>query len=835
MRILLAFFVFVISTAAQSSSGQMPSVPFASLGPRPDGTFLLCPDCQPTNPCLGGGTGAFAERLNSSWNCASNSGGGSGTLTSVALTMPSIFSVAGSPITGAGTFAVTAVGVSGGLPYFNSAATLASSASLSQFAVLVGGGAGQAPASLSSLGTTTQVLHGNAGGLPSFGSIVIGDIAAGSLSGTGAKLGTTTGALINGNCVSIDVNGNFVDAGLVCGGGGGGGGVSSVAVAVANGLFTVSGSPIVAAGTITLTPAGTSGGIRYFTSATSEASTPTLTQFALLAGGGAGGAPQALPGLGTSTQLLHGNNAGLATFSQLAIADINASILTGNGAKLATSTGSLTSTHCVSIDANLNFVDAGAACGSGGGGSSAFSAISGGTNTIATMFVGTGAFIGPINSGTVAANSFIGTLAGGNGGTGNAFMQFTGPATSQKTYTLPNASTTILTTSATITVPQGGTGLTGGTSGGFPFFDTNGSLTSTGIMTANAVMKGGGAGVAPIASGVTIDGSNNVTVPGSLTTGGTTSQVIFNAATHFAQLAGFADANGTARWCDDCTSPSTPAAGSGTGAIVIRQNSAWVALGAGSAAAFSAITSGTNSTMAALVGTGASLGVSGSGTIVATSLSGKTFSGNGTKVPLTTGSLTPTDCVSIDANSNFIDAGAPCGTGGGGTGVGRYSGTVTYSSINDGGWAEQTFTATGTTTADTVILGLPSTFPAGLLAEAFVSAANTVKVRVFNHSGALSQPGSVAVKVTLAVYNLSGSGTINFAALNDGQCLANTFALTGTAVGDPIAMKLPSTLEGGLQATMVATATDTVQVRLCNYSGGLLDPASQAFGASIAK
>jgi len=51
-----------------------------------------------------------------------------------------------------------------------------------------------------------------------------------------------------------------------------------------------------------------------------------------------------------------------------------------------------------------------------------------------------------------------GILPGGNGGTNNAFMQFSGPTTSIKTYTLPDTSTTILTTAATVTVAQGGTG-----------------------------------------------------------------------------------------------------------------------------------------------------------------------------------------------------------------------------------------------------------------------------------------------------------------------------------------------------------------------------------------
>lgn len=45
------------------------------------------------------------------------------------------------------------------------------------------------------------------------------------------------------------------------------------------------------------------------------------------------------------------------------------------------------------------------------------------------------------------------------GGTGNGFSKFTGPTASEKTFTLPNATATILTSNAAVTVAQGGTGL----------------------------------------------------------------------------------------------------------------------------------------------------------------------------------------------------------------------------------------------------------------------------------------------------------------------------------------------------------------------------------------
>lgn len=51
-----------------------------------------------------------------------------------------------------------------------------------------------------------------------------------------------------------------------------------------------------------------------------------------------------------------------------------------------------------------------------------------------------------------------GIFGSARGGTGNGFTRFFGPTTSEKTFTLPNASATILTSNDTVTVGQGGTG-----------------------------------------------------------------------------------------------------------------------------------------------------------------------------------------------------------------------------------------------------------------------------------------------------------------------------------------------------------------------------------------
>lgn len=85
---------------------------------------------------------------------------------------------------------------------------------------------------------------------------------------------------------------------------------------------------------------------------------------------------------------------------------------------------------------------------SGGGTGNAFFAVTGPTTTTKT-------FTFPNASATVLTTNALVTSA--QGGTGNGFTAFTGPASSTKTFTLPNASATILTDNALVTATQGGT------------------------------------------------------------------------------------------------------------------------------------------------------------------------------------------------------------------------------------------------------------------------------------------------------------------------------------------------------------------------------------------
>ena len=107
----------------------------------------------------------------------------SGTVSSVAATVPTFLSIAGSPITTSGTLAITlsgtalpvanggtglTSGTSGGILAYTASGTLASSGVLAQYGVVIGGGAGAAPTS-TAVGTATHVLTSNGAGVaPTF-------------------------------------------------------------------------------------------------------------------------------------------------------------------------------------------------------------------------------------------------------------------------------------------------------------------------------------------------------------------------------------------------------------------------------------------------------------------------------------------------------------------------------------------------------------------------------------------------------------------------------------------------------------------------------------------
>ena len=144
------------------------------------------------------------------WNTFNNKG--SGTVTSVSFT-GGIISVA----TATTTPALTVAGTSGGIPYFASGTTWASSGALTQYGVVYGGGAGAAPVATAA-GTTGQVLTATTGGAPTWaapatsGTVTsVSVVSANGFAGTVATatttpaitLTTTITGLLKGNGTAI--------------------------------------------------------------------------------------------------------------------------------------------------------------------------------------------------------------------------------------------------------------------------------------------------------------------------------------------------------------------------------------------------------------------------------------------------------------------------------------------------------------------------------------------------------------------------------------------------------------------------------------------------------
>lgn len=118
--------------------------------------------------------------------------------------------------------------------------------------------------------------------------------------------------------------------------------------------------------------------------------------------------------------------------------------------------------------------------------------------------------IPPINLGSTANGgvSSSSILLGTNGGTSNGFFSVTGPATSLKTFTLPNASATVLTTNAAVTVAQGGTGVATLTNHGVLLGQGTSNVSAVAAMAADTLLQGQGTGADPAAVSVNNCGSS---------------------------------------------------------------------------------------------------------------------------------------------------------------------------------------------------------------------------------------------------------------------------------------------------------------------------------------
>lgn len=82
--------------------------------------------------------------------------------------------------------------------------------------------------------------------------------------------------------------------------------------------------------------------------------------------------------------------------------------------------------------------------------------------------------------------------------------------------------------------------------------------------------------------------------------------------------------------------------------------------------------------------------------------------------------------------------------------LGGFSATATldFSSISAGASQELTVTVTGAAVGNVVILGAPAAIETGLVWNGYVSATNTVKVRISNITGSSINPASASWRVS---------------------------------------------------------------------------------------
>jgi hypothetical protein len=379
---------------------------------------------------------------------------------------------------------------------------------------------------------------------------------------------------------------------------------------------------------------------------------------------------------------------------------------------------------------------------------------------------------------SIYGNNFDGSaaltqiIASTYGGTGNGFTKFSGPTTSEKTFTLPDATSTILTSNAAVTIAQGGTGQTTansalnallpaqtGNSG--KYLSTDGSNTSwvasSGSGTVTSVSGTG------TVSGITLTGT--VTAAGSLTLGGTLDL-------SSPPAIGATSAN-TGRFTTITSTVAT-----GTAPFTVASTT--------QVANLNAATAGSAGSAATLTTARAIYGNNFDGSAALTQIIASTYGGTGNGFTKFSGPTTTERTFTLpDATATILTSNAAVTPAQGGTGVANN----TSSTITISGAFGTTLTVSGTTA-----ITLPTSGTLSTLAGTETLTNKRVDPRVVSAASASTLTPSIATADVYAYTALAANLTIN--------------APTGTPVdGDKLIFRI---LDNGTARTLTWDATYTV-------------------------
>jgi len=367
---------------------------------------------------------------------------GGGTVTSVAQSFTGgLISVAGSPITASGTLALTVAGTSGGIPYFSSGTTWATSAARAASALVVGGGAGAAPASVT---TGANVLTALGVAVGTDGAF----ITRGGNAGTPSAIVLTNAS----GTASININGTV-------------GATTPSTVAGTTGTFS---------GALEGASVSATGGLNLVGNITPSASFPFLSGYGLFGGVGTGvkfisdsvytGVGNKVTGAGEVSLLLFSNNTAQVELT-------HAGVLACGAVTATTLTASATT--------SLLLGTAGSAVGNVG-----FRNATSGTTTLApaTGALGTQTVTLPL-TGTLAISSGAQTFTGVQSMTSpDITTSITTPST---TFALVNA------TATTVNFAGAATTIAMGAATGTTTLGNNLALTTAGVASNSAVLASG--------------------------------------------------------------------------------------------------------------------------------------------------------------------------------------------------------------------------------------------------------------------------------------------------------------------------------------------------------